>query len=471
MQFDSALYIWFLATVFVVWWAVARFATLRLLWILLVSYAFYAAWNPQLLLLIIASTFLDWAVALWLGRAENVRTRKLLLAASLVANLGLLSLFKYGNFVLQSLQAASDALDAGIQFPVLHLILPVGISFYTFQTLSYTIDVYRRRLDPVPSLLRFATFVVFFPQLVAGPIVRASDLLPQLALPPRLDHHAHARGLVLIALGLVKKMAFADWLALNLVDRVFDNPELYSSVEILFAVYGYAIQIYCDFSGYSDIAIGSALLFGFTLPANFDRPYAAVNLQDFWHRWHISLSTWLRDYLYVPLGGNRHGSTRTYVNLFITMLLGGLWHGAAWTFVVWGVLHGIGLGATRWWQRRRPAEHASGGARRWLGIVLTFHFVCFCWIFFRASDFANAFAILEGLSGLTTYIPNLSAAALGTIALAIVLHWAPRSIEFRVLDRVASAPSWVLAVLAVIVAVVLQHLRGSSPAPFIYFQF
>jgi D-alanyl-lipoteichoic acid acyltransferase DltB (MBOAT superfamily) len=311
------------------------------------SSLFYHAWAAAmpgayryLLGLLLATIVLDYYLALWIERATSQRRRKALLIVSLCSNLGVLVFFKYADFFTH------DVLQLAV--PRLELILPAGISFHTFQSLSYTIDVYRRELPATRSVVQFATFVLFFPQLVAGPIVRAHDLLPQLGAPPPLELDRATRGLFRILVGLFKKIALADALAIAIVDRVFEAPERFSAVEVMAGVYGYALQIYLDFSAYSDIAIGSAMVLGLTLPENFRTPYRSVDLQELWRRWHISLSTWLRDYLYIALGGNRRGAARTYANLILTMLLGGLWHGASWTFVVWGGLHGAGLAMTRY---------------------------------------------------------------------------------------------------------------------------
>jgi alginate O-acetyltransferase complex protein AlgI len=329
----------------------------RLVILFLVSCIFYHAWAAAmsggyqyLLALLLGTIVLDYYLALWIARTEDRVKRKALLILSLVSNLGILAVFKYCDFFTQ------DVLDLSVE--PLNLILPAGISFHTFQSLSYTIDVYRGQLKPTRSVLQFATFVLFFPQLVAGPIVRATELMPQLAELPRIDHARASDGLFRIMVGLFKKIAIADFLAIAIVDRVFANPENYSSLEVLVGVYAYALQIYLDFSAYSDIAIGSAQLLGFELPENFRTPYRSANLQEFWRRWHISLSTWLRDYLYIPLGGSRRGGLFTYRNLIITMLLGGLWHGASWTFIVWGALHGFGLAVTRVFQRESETNNA-----------------------------------------------------------------------------------------------------------------
>jgi D-alanyl-lipoteichoic acid acyltransferase DltB (MBOAT superfamily) len=322
----------------------------RVIILFVASSLFYQAWAVAmpgayrfLLALLLGTIALDYFLGIWIEATEHHLARKALVIASLVSNLGILFVFKYTDFVTH------DVLHLGVHR--LNLILPAGISFHTFQSLSYTIDVYRKQLRATRSPIKFATFVLFFPQLVAGPIVRAQDLLPQLDDLPALELEAATHGLFRIVVGLFKKIALADTLAIAIVDRVFENPQHFSSLEVLAGVYGYALQIYLDFSAYSDIAIGSAQLLGFTLPENFRTPYRSGNLQEFWRRWHISLSTWLRDYLYISLGGSRGAPWRTYLNLALTMLLGGLWHGASWTFVVWGALHGFGLAITRFFQR------------------------------------------------------------------------------------------------------------------------
>ena len=329
----------------------------RVVILFVASSLFYQAWAVSmpgpyryLLGLLLGTIVLDYYLALWIERTEHRLARKALVIVSLCSNLGILFFFKYTNFVTQDV----------LHLPVrrLFLILPAGISFHTFQSLSYTIDVYRRQLKATRSVVQFATFVLFFPQLVAGPIVRAQDLLPQLETLAPLETERATLGLFRIVVGLFKKIALADTLALAIVDRVFDNPGHFSGLEVLAGVYGYALQIYLDFSAYSDIAIGSADVLGFTLPENFRTPYRSGDLQEFWRRWHISLSTWLRDYLYITLGGNRGAPWRTYVNLSLTMLLGGLWHGASWTFIVWGALHGFGLAVTRFFQRHTERARA-----------------------------------------------------------------------------------------------------------------
>jgi D-alanyl-lipoteichoic acid acyltransferase DltB (MBOAT superfamily) len=340
----------------------------RVVVLFVASSLFYHAWAAAmpgpyryLLALLVGTIVLDYYLGLWIERSEAPARRKALVIVSLCSNLGILVFFKYADFFSQDVvNPVLRAVGSHDRIRALHLILPAGISFHTFQSLSYTIDVYRRQLRATRSVVSFATFVLFFPQLVAGPIVRAQDLLPQLGDLPALELESATHGLFRIIVGLFKKVALADTLALALVDRVFEAPERFSAVEVIAGVYGYALQIYLDFSAYSDIAIGSAQILGFTLPENFRTPYRSANLQEFWRRWHISLSTWLRDYLYITLGGSKGAPWRTYVNLFATMVLGGLWHGASWAFVVWGALHGAGLAVTRYFQRAAAPHTALG---------------------------------------------------------------------------------------------------------------
>src|SRR5713226_8127502 len=360
MLFTNGNYFVFLAAVFFVYWLLAAWRLPRIWLLLAASYYFYALWNPKFLaLLILISTF-DFLNALGIGKACSRTLRKSLVGLSVSLNVGALFLFKYFNFFGASLTDLLHKAGWHGSVPILsNLVLPLGLSFIAFRSLSYVIDVYRGTIDPTRRFVDYLTFVAFFPTIIAGPLARAKDLLPQFRTQPHLSNEEGAQALFLIMVGLVKKIAIADFLANNLVDRVFDQPQLYSSVETLFAIYGYALQIYCDFSGYTDIAIGSALLLGLKLPANFNRPYAAENIADFWRRWHISLSNWLRDYLYFSLPGKR-SKVFPYGNLVVTMVIGGLWHGANWNFVVWGALHGFGLAFVRLWQTLLGNQKASG---------------------------------------------------------------------------------------------------------------
>jgi D-alanyl-lipoteichoic acid acyltransferase DltB (MBOAT superfamily) len=565
----------------------------RVLVLFVVSSLFYHAWAAAmpgpyryLLALLLGTIILDYYLAIWIENATSPAARKALVVVSLCSNLGILCFFKYTNFFTQDV----------LHLPVrpLHLILPAGISFHTFQSLSYTIDVYRKQLKATRSPIQFATFVLFFPQLVAGPIVRAQDLLPQLAELPTMQLEKATQGLYRVVVGLFKKIALADTLALAIVDRVFEAPTRFSGLEVLVGVYAYALQIYLDFSAYSDIAIGSAGILGFDLPENFRTPYRSANLQEFWRRWHISLSTWLRDYLYITLGGNRGAPWRTYVNLSLTMILGGLWHGASWAFIVWGALHGFGLAITRFFQRQRSdtptavtsiftwcvavaaagvsvevyalpsttgtwprlvlawltltplwavltawlgddrvappaapeprrdvpievlrwAMVASGLAflaslewgehwmwiplaaltwglglaadvvagrpradelialgRRALAVVLVFNYVCLAWVFFRASSFDTALAVLRQIAAAELDHANLVPIVTAALAVGFLCHFFPDG-SFRWLrDRFCALPPPLQGAVLAAAALVLRELSHTKIVPFIYFQF
>ncbi len=344
MIFSSGVFLFLFLGFSLVYALLRKADTLRILFVTLFSYYFYYKSSGFHFLLLAIVTLTDFSAAALMQKARRQGVRRLLLILSLVVDLGLLCYFKYTNFLL----ATFAPLGHG-SFQPLDIFLPVGISFFTFQSLSYTIDVYKKKLKPLSNPLDYAFYVSFFPQLVAGPIVRASDFIPQIRRHPLVTRAMFGNGVFLILSGLFKKAVISDYISLNFVDRVFDSPSLYSGVENLLGVYGYALQIYCDFSGYSDMAIGIALLLGFTFPDNFRSPYKSASVTEFWRRWHISLSSWLRDYLYIPLGGNRKGKFRTYVNLLLTMLLGGLWHGASWNFILWGGMHGLGLVFNKLW--------------------------------------------------------------------------------------------------------------------------
>ncbi|PIE23047.1 MAG: membrane-bound O-acyltransferase family protein [Planctomycetota bacterium] len=473
MFFNSAEYGLFLALVFAAFWILREARGSRLLLLLAASWFFYASWNWKYLSLILISTAIDYGVGRALYRKDasdpsQGRSRRGLLLLSLVANLGLLGVFKYYNFFCGNLEALF-----GIELGELEVLLPVGISFYTFQTLSYTIDIYRGKLAPAKNLKEFALFVAFFPQLVAGPIVRASDFLPQLEEKPKLRAEDFKDGLFRIAVGLGKKVVIADVLAVQLVDGVFAPGSDASGLYALLGVYGYALQIYGDFSGYSDIAIGSARLLGFRIPENFDMPYTATSIRDFWRRWHISLSSWLRDYLYIPLGGNRKGKIRTYSNLALTMLLGGLWHGAQWNFVFWGGLHGLWLAVDRFWERRGwPGLSDGGFGRRMLARILTFHLVCLAWVFFRAQDFAQASDVLGRIvsSEGSWMLPSLPMGVWSAFALGYLSHFLARSQKLRLQTLWRRSPGFLLGAFYALFFGLLAYVAVEGVA-FIYFQF
>lgn len=484
MLFASPVYGVFLFAAYFVFWSLRKRSLARALFLVGASYIFYfygtydaahdkdvplgpIGWSALCLGIIFVGSTLDFHIGKALARTESPRSRKALLLCSIVYYLGVLSLFKYFNFAADSITNALHVVGVRIHPMHLRLALPFGISFFTFETMSYTIDVYRREIEPSNRYLDYLLFVCFFPHLVAGPIVRPHQMLPQLARQPQYDANAQARGLFRIAIGVAKKICIGDLLATSIVNRVFDNPERYSSIEVLIAVYAYAMQIYADFSGYSDIAIGSAALFGYELPENFDAPYISQDLQEFWRRWHISLSSWLRDYLYIPLGGSRGSSWLTYRNLMITMLLGGLWHGASWNFVIWGALHGVALAGTRMWQR-------SGREIKippFLAVFLTFQYVCFAWIFFRAPTFAHASLMVSRIAHLSTGAENISAKVILVLLFACAIHFVPRRWENMLRDRFVLTPSYVQGIVLAVAAYGVHLAAGAKAEPFVYGQF
>lgn len=388
LLFNSAFFLFFMLGFLLVYQFLYKWKVLRItLFTLFSLYFFYKACGYYFLLIVL-SAVVDYNLSNWIYQARNKSSKTGLLVFSIVINLGLLCFFKYTNFFIDTI----NNFQAGKIQP-LDLVLPIGISFYTFENLSYTIDVYRGHFKPVNSFLDYCFFLSFFPKLVMGPIVRASDFIPQIRRDVFVSSEDVARGLYLILGGLFKKVVISDYIYVNYVQYIFDVPEKYSGIECLFGVYGYALVIYCDFSGYSDMAIGMAKWMGFSIPQNFDSPYRSYNITAFWRRWHISLSSWLRDYLYIPLGGNQKGKGRQYVNLMLTMLLGGLWHGASWNFVFWGGLHGIALAVHKLYSEK--IKIADTIITRFFGLIITFHFVCFCWIFFKAETFQDSATIIH----------------------------------------------------------------------------
>jgi alginate O-acetyltransferase complex protein AlgI len=471
VQFNSYLFVCFFALVLAVHHAPLPWSA-RKVALLLFSYVFYAAWDPPFVLLLIASTIVDWFVAKWMAAATARAKRRALLLVSLVFNLGLLAYFKYTGFALRSLSAVLASVGIEWTPAAPDVVLPIGISFYTFMTISYTIDVYLGRSRPARHFLDYALYVTFFPHLVSGPIVRATELVPQFESPRRATGPMLGWGLALLVLGLFEKVVVADGLMAPVVERVY-APQLggvVSTADAWAGTLAFAGQIFCDFAGYSTCAIGVALCLGFALPDNFRFPYAAVGFSDFWRRWHISLSSWLRDYLYIPLGGNRKGPTRTQLNLLLTMLIGGLWHGASWTFVVWGALHGLYLAG------ERVAKRVAGDAAFWttrtgrllLGLV-TFVLVCLAWVFFRATSFDQAFRIVGAMAGAGQGVAHGAyLAALIPIGVLIAAHWAMRDTTLESVVARTSVPLRVAALSAMLLSLVL--FPGVDRA-FIYFQF
>ena len=476
MLFHSLDYFYFLALALVGFWVLGRHRGLRLGLLLAASCLFYMAWRPEYIALIGGSTVLDFWIGRRIHRTEAQRARKAWLGLSLAGNLGLLFTFKYYNWFALELSEGLQAWGIDGSLPLLEAALPVGISFYTFQTLSYTIDIYRRRLEPTDSFIEFASFVTFFPQLVAGPIVRATELLPQLEREPRLDQNQVGRGLFLIATGLIKKVAIADLLATSLVDRVFEQPELFTATEVVVALYAFTMQLYCDFSGYTDVARGSALLFGLELPENFDRPYQATSPAEFWRRWHMTLSRWLRDYLYFPLGGSRVGPVRAYANLFLTMFLVGIWHGWWANFEVffwYALLQAGAMTLHRFVSRRmgRRRDAVDPWPLRATKVFANLQFVVFSRILFRATSMENAGAVTDRLFSQTVSTAQVSLTVWLLLVSSFAAHYLPRRVFLTFEQTFVRTPAALQGVILVVIGALLSLVATAEAVPFIYFQF
>jgi alginate O-acetyltransferase complex protein AlgI len=475
MLLTNGTYFVFLIAVFFVYWMAAHRTRWRITLLILASALFYWINAGRALALLVIISAIDFTTTRWMARVASRRKRRLLLAASLITDIGALAVFKYANFFIDSAASAAAAVHISTPAPHLDIIAPLGISFFIFQSLAYVLDVYRKDSQPANSYADYFAFVTFFPTIIAGPILRGRDLLDRLRERVTLDNAMGAEALFLIAIGLTKKIAIADYLSANLVERVFDFPERFSSLEVLAAVYGYALQIYADFSGYSDIAIGSALLLGFRLPANFNAPYRAANLPEFWRRWHISLSTWLRDYVFFSFAGRRaRNAVLLYGGLVVTMLVGGLWHGPTWTFVIWGLLHGTGLVVVRLWEKARKQFGFVRAESRWprvLAGLATFHFVCFAWIFFRAESLGAALAVLKQLAALSLDTANLAAPVMTIIALGLAAHFLPDRLWHSSQKLFERMPALAQAALLAALAVGLYFVASSDFVPFIYSRF
>ncbi len=529
LLFNSSLFLGLFLVFYLVYILTKKHTHFRTVYVTLFSLFFYYKAGGNYFVLLILSSLMDYYFAGQIHRTENPTTRKTFLAISMVTNLGLLGYFKYTNFLIDSFNTLLQG-----HFALQDIVLPIGISFYTFQTMSYTIDVYRREIVPAKSFLDFAFFVCFFPQLVAGPIVRAKDFIPQIYQKLSLTKEETSLALFLIIGGLLKKAVISDYISLNFVDRVFDAPNSYSAFENLLAVYGYSLQIYCDFSGYSDMAIGLALLMGFTLPINFRTPYQSVNITEFWHRWHISLSTWLKDYLYISVGGNRQGTfwgyffpivffgatvwwgvimyattpiplyiafgavvvfalsilvsknrkkaLRSSFNQMTTMLLGGLWHGANLRFIVWGALHGMALALHKtylelWGGKNTDSKSVGKRLMNVVFVLLTFHFVAFCWIFFRAKDFDIALTIIHNIQQLSFNAAQWGAIVEGyrnvllLMLIGFIWHFMPQRFNEQLKLFFGRMPILLKATVLALTFWVVYATASSGAQPFIYFQF
>jgi alginate O-acetyltransferase complex protein AlgI len=520
LLFSSGLFLFLFIGFYAVYQLLMRKNRLRIAWVTVFSLFFYFKCAGIFWLLHVLIVVVDFSLARWMQQSKTREGKTILLIISLVVNLGMLVYFKYNLYS----ELFCEILDK--PFDPRYLFLPAGISFFTFQSLSYTIDVYRGQLKALDNMLDYAFYVTFFPQMVAGPIVRAADFLPQIRIPVFVSKEDFGRGFFLICTGFFKKAVISDYISVNFVDRVFESPLQYTGLENLFGVYGYAMQIYCDFSGYSDMAIGLALLMGFKFPINFDSPYQSLSITEFWRRWHISLSTWLRDYLYIPMGGNRGQSVGTWLvtggflavslglsvywafkgewwwlalwsvvvgvvvlpslwrgdrqalatnfNLFATMLLGGLWHGAASRFIIWGALHGLALAVEKWVKTVFPGS--SGPFRRVLGAVWAFHFVCFCWIFFRAEGMEKVGQMLHQIAFefRPEFFPEFLA-GYGTVLfwlmLGFILHFLPKSTELAAQRAATALPLFGKAVLLTAIVALVMQVKSAEVQSFIYFQF
>ena len=475
--FSSGLFLFLFAGFMLLYGAFRRAPMARIVYVILFSLYFYYKSSGIYFLLLVFAAASDFAIARAMARTTRRGARRGLVALSVLVNLSMLGYFKYTNFLID---IANQLFGQGfLQFQ--NIFLPVGISFFVFQSMSYTIDVYRGQLKPLSNWLDYLFYLSFFPQLVAGPIVRARDFIPQIRQNPVVVTRAmFGTGVFLILTGLFKKAIVSDYISLNFVDRIFDEPLLYSGFECLMGIYGYALQIYCDFSGYSDMAIGIALLLGFRFPKNFDAPYKSATITEFWRRWHISLSTWLRDYLYISLGGNRKGRIRTYGNLLLTMLLGGLWHGAAVRFILWGGLHGAALALHKLWMALVPGAKATGAQMHWwsraAGMLLTFNIVCLGWLMFRAESMQTVSLMLHQIfenfnAAMIPQVVTGYAAVFALIAAGYILHLLPSAVDAVAQRIVVHAPLVLQVLMAAAMIWCVMQIKSSDIQPFIYFQF
>ena len=486
----TRFYFWaFFAVVMAGYSIIYKKKTPRNGYLFFLSLFFYYKTSGIYFLLLVFSTISDFFIGKGIYKSDNKRNRKLLVALSVFLNLFVLSYFKYSYMFINSVNYVFGSdfkvvnyfnlwanQFSGGGFDIDKIILPVGISFFTFQTISYILDVYRKKIKPVTNILDYGFYVSFFPQLVAGPIVRASEFVPQLYKEYVLSKKEFGAAIFLILNGLLKKLFISDYIAVNFIDRVFSNPLAYSGFENLMGLYAYSMQVYADFSGYTDIAIGVALLMGFRLPVNFNSPYKALHVGEFWKRWHISLSTWLKDYLYIPLGGNKHGEFRTNLNLMITMLLGGLWHGNTWQFVIWGGLNGIGLIVYKYWRKISPFKGNHTWAVRFYAIFITFNFITMTRIWFRSETMDKANAMISQIVYAfdSSKIIEMTIAYKNVFALllfAYIVHWLPSSFKNWYKNAFVSLPLWIMALIVIIVVFGIYQFQTFELQPFIYFQF
>ena len=487
MLFSSGLFFFLFIGFFVIYILLRKNTLARIIYVTAFSLYFYYKSSGLYFVLLLATATSDFCIGLMMSKTESKLHKKLWVTLSLLVNLGMLSYFKYFNFLGDIIVGAINELGfqwgnntmLWMSFKHWDIFLPVGISFFTFQSISYIIDLYRDRIKPLHRWIDYVFYVSFFPQLVAGPIVRARDFIPQIYRNPIVTRAEMGEGLFLIICGLFKKAVISDYISLNFVDRVFDQPLLYSGLENLFGVYGYTLQIYCDFSGYSDMAIGIALLLGFRFNINFDSPYQSATITEFWRRWHISLSSWLKDYIYISLGGNRKGRIRMYLNLLITMFIGGLWHGAAVRFILWGMLHGVSLAIHKFFMLHFGWMKVGEEMKPWrrvLGVIFTFHLVCFGWILFRSPDMTTVGRILQQI--FTDFHPEIFtqfvtgySMVFSLMILGYVMHFMPRSVVNVMQQTVQRSPLVVQAIMLAAAILVVVQFKSAGVQPFIYFQF
>ena len=487
MLFSTGLFLFLFIGFYIIYNSLQNHQRTRIIYVIFFSLYFYYKTSGLWLVLLVLTATSDFFIGQTLPKTKNILNKKLWITLSVCINIGMLMYFKYTNFIYELTvgmwHTVGKIMDepqlVRLVYEPLDIFLPVGISFFTFQSLSYTIDIYRGKVEPVRRWTDYLFFVSFFPGLVAGPIVRARDFIPQIYKKPVLQHSHLGEALYLIICGLFKKCVISDYISINFVDRIFDAPMLYTGVENLMGVYGYALQIYCDFSGYSDMAIGIALLLGFRLNINFASPYQSATITEFWRRWHISLSSWLRDYLYISLGGNRQGKTRTYLNLLITMLLGGLWHGAAIRFILWGAIHGVALAVHKFLMNIfgfKPDGTGMSPLKRVISTIFTFHIVCFSWIFFRADTMTKAGEILTRI--FTRFEPQVFLQFVSGYSMIFILmmtgyvvHFIPRKTDLSLQKIITDMPLWAKAILLSITIFIVIQMKSAEIVPFIYFQF
>lgn len=483
MIFSSGLFFILFLLFYPIYILIKDRSKLMIVYVVAFSIYFYYKSSDWCVILLLSSATSDYIIGIILNKQRKTCIKKLLVVLSIAINLSVLLYFKYFNLLGDLVFSSLSFLGVnGYETPwqTVDIVLPVGISFYTFQTMSYIIDLYKKEIKPVTKWIDYVFYVSFFPQLVAGPIVRAKDFIPQIYQPKVLTKSNFGRALFLITSGLIKKVIISDYISLNFVDRIFDNPLHYTGLETLLGTYGYSLQIYCDFSGYSDMAIGIALLLGFEFNMNFDSPYQSASITEFWRRWHISLSGWLKDYIYIPLGGSRKGKKQTYLNLMTTMLIGGLWHGAAIKFILWGGLHGIALVINKLWTKLVPSAKIMGYEMSWdrriLGQIITFHTVCFIFILFRADNMNTVYNIINNI--FTNFHPEIFLQLINgyklvfsLIAFGFVLHFISKKQEIRYQNFLSALPYPIQILYFMAVVFMVVQFRSADIQPFIYFQF